>query len=867
MRRQVEPRFLEAWGRSAAPRAPRAPPRRCAAAGGTPRRARAGSTDRSDGAPRRRAARESRGRRALLRSRLAPRRNASAPCAPSSSGRRAAFGCEVAQPVELRAEREPARPSEASCGHGRDPLRKRSEQPKQERALAPSVERRFTRRRRPSGWPAGFSRPCARPPPAPRSARDAELRERPGRQRGRAPAAAGEPGRLRPRAAAATPRAAGSTIVEPGAGAPARNAFPPPAACAAAAPRRLAARRRASSRARARRRSVVLATPNSKSAAPASPRVRSRAAPRRERRNARHRAGAPAACRPPAAADLVLVEEEAHALRERERRVERDVEGGVAVSRSSVESRARLRAARASARRPSRLDPPALGWIRIASAGRPDREIGGRDDRRVERGAQRAHAGPETWSGRGAREEHARTFGPAAGKLEVSASQARAQTAPRRWPFSGGVEPTRRRYRPFPGLGPGYDPRRLEALAGHPVAPTPPFGEKGRRAETKKQVEELERVAIRFAGDSGDGMQLTGTKFTEATALAGNDLSTFPDFPAEIRAPAGSLAGVSGFQIHFAASRRPHAGRPARRARRAEPGRAARERRRRAPRRHGHPQQRRVHHEEPRARRLRRGSAAGAARALPRGRGPAHDAEPRGARRTSKLGTREADRSKNFFALGLMYWLYGRPMEPTLRWLEARFKGEVLRGEHPRAEGGLRTSARRPSCSRSPTSCRGRRSSRASTGTSPATRRSRGASSRRAQRLGAAGLPRRLPDHAGERRAARARALPPLRREDASRPRTRSPRLGVAIGASFAGHLAHLHDERPGLRAEAGGARPRRDGRAAARRRRHPARRPVDGHADEDRAGRPPARALRPQLRQPGRRSSRPRRPATASTS
>ena len=72
-------------------------------------------------------------------------------------------------------------------------------------------------------------------------------------------------------------------------------------------------------------------------------------------------------------------------------------------------------------------------------------------------------------------------------------------------------------------------------------------------SENKKPVEEIERVAIRFAGDSGDGIQLTGTKFTEATALAGNDLSTFPDFPAEIRAPAGSLAGVSGFQIHFAA--------------------------------------------------------------------------------------------------------------------------------------------------------------------------------------------------------------------------------------------------------------------------------------------------------------------------
>ena len=67
-----------------------------------------------------------------------------------------------------------------------------------------------------------------------------------------------------------------------------------------------------------------------------------------------------------------------------------------------------------------------------------------------------------------------------------------------------------------------------------------------------KQVEQLEQVTIRFAGDSGDGMQLTGGRFTSETALVGNDLSTLPDFPAEIRAPAGSLPGVSGFQLHFA---------------------------------------------------------------------------------------------------------------------------------------------------------------------------------------------------------------------------------------------------------------------------------------------------------------------------
>src|SRR5262245_57821216 len=67
-----------------------------------------------------------------------------------------------------------------------------------------------------------------------------------------------------------------------------------------------------------------------------------------------------------------------------------------------------------------------------------------------------------------------------------------------------------------------------------------------------KPVEQLESVVIRFAGDFGDGMHLTGGRFTSETALSGNDLATFPDFPAEIRAPAGSLPGVSGFQLHFA---------------------------------------------------------------------------------------------------------------------------------------------------------------------------------------------------------------------------------------------------------------------------------------------------------------------------
>ena len=66
-----------------------------------------------------------------------------------------------------------------------------------------------------------------------------------------------------------------------------------------------------------------------------------------------------------------------------------------------------------------------------------------------------------------------------------------------------------------------------------------------------KKTEKLDSVVIRFAGDSGDGMQLMGDRFTNTAALVGNDLGTFPDFPAEIRAPAGSLAGVSAFQLQF----------------------------------------------------------------------------------------------------------------------------------------------------------------------------------------------------------------------------------------------------------------------------------------------------------------------------
>src|SRR5512137_32412 len=70
-----------------------------------------------------------------------------------------------------------------------------------------------------------------------------------------------------------------------------------------------------------------------------------------------------------------------------------------------------------------------------------------------------------------------------------------------------------------------------------------------------KPIKTVETVAIRFAGDSGDGMQLVGARFATSTAMCGNDLATLPDYPAEIRAPAGTLAGVSGFQVNFSAVR------------------------------------------------------------------------------------------------------------------------------------------------------------------------------------------------------------------------------------------------------------------------------------------------------------------------
>jgi len=189
-----------------------------------------------------------------------------------------------------------------------------------------------------------------------------------------------------------------------------------------------------------------------------------------------------------------------------------------------------------------------------------------------------------------------------------------------------------------------------------------------------KTVEQRERVVVRFAGDSGDGMQLVGGRFTDATALLGNDLATLPDFPAEIRAPAGTIPGVSAFQIHFASrdiltpGDTPNvlvAMNPA--ALKAnlptlERGATI------------------IANEDAFTRRnLEKAGYDGnpldgdALADFRVHRVPMTTLTTRAAENLEGVGTRDAARAKNLFALGLLSWLYGRPTDGTERWIEAKF--------------------------------------------------------------------------------------------------------------------------------------------------------------------------------------------------
>jgi 2-oxoglutarate ferredoxin oxidoreductase subunit alpha len=190
----------------------------------------------------------------------------------------------------------------------------------------------------------------------------------------------------------------------------------------------------------------------------------------------------------------------------------------------------------------------------------------------------------------------------------------------------------------------------------------------------QKAVEERERVVIRFAGDSGDGMQLTGDRFTNATAMIGNDLATLPDFPAEIRAPAGTLHGVSAFQIHFASADI------------LTPG----------------DQPNVLVAMNPAALKVNLDDVAKGGIVIANEDGftdrnlekAGYESNPledgsldefhlykvpmttitvRALDGIGGVTKKEAERSKNFFALGLLSWMYGRPTEVTERWIDRKF--------------------------------------------------------------------------------------------------------------------------------------------------------------------------------------------------
>ncbi|HLB00545.1 MAG TPA: 2-oxoacid:acceptor oxidoreductase subunit alpha, partial [Bacteroidota bacterium] len=189
-----------------------------------------------------------------------------------------------------------------------------------------------------------------------------------------------------------------------------------------------------------------------------------------------------------------------------------------------------------------------------------------------------------------------------------------------------------------------------------------------------KTLKNLEDVTIRFAGDSGDGMQLTGTQFTNTTAFLGNDLSTLPDYPAEIRAPAGTLFGVSGFQIHFGSTEINTPGDTCDVLVAMNPAAL-----------------------KVNLRSLRDGGIIIAnsdgfseknLRLARYDRNPLEDDSlqkyqvhsvaittlTQNALQDLGMSNKLVDRCKNFFALGIMYWMFTRPVDLTVKWIAERFK-------------------------------------------------------------------------------------------------------------------------------------------------------------------------------------------------
>jgi 2-oxoglutarate ferredoxin oxidoreductase subunit alpha len=192
-------------------------------------------------------------------------------------------------------------------------------------------------------------------------------------------------------------------------------------------------------------------------------------------------------------------------------------------------------------------------------------------------------------------------------------------------------------------------------------------------APTNKPVQNIDEATVRFCGDSGDGMQLAGTQFTNTSALVGNDVATFPDFPAEIRAPRGTKAGVSGYQIHFSSKDIYTPGDTVDALVAMNPAALVTN-----------------------LSDLRPGGIliVNSGAFDPKGLEQAgyetnpvaddslsayrlHAVDMTKLTRTAVeglgLGVKDADRCRNFFAMGLVFWLYGRPLEPTLRFIDAKF--------------------------------------------------------------------------------------------------------------------------------------------------------------------------------------------------
>ena len=195
-------------------------------------------------------------------------------------------------------------------------------------------------------------------------------------------------------------------------------------------------------------------------------------------------------------------------------------------------------------------------------------------------------------------------------------------------------------------------------------------------SKTKREV--LDQAVIRFAGDSGDGMQVTGNQFTNTVALYGNDIATFPDYPAEIRAPAGTLPGVSGFQLHFSSGEVHTPGDSVDVLIAMNPAALKVNITDLKP--NGILIVNSDSFEESDLRKAKLTVNPLEDHSLDKFRVFPVELQrlTRVALQHLGLDAKASDRCKNFFALGMCYWLYNRSMEPTVRWIEDKFKKKPL---------------------------------------------------------------------------------------------------------------------------------------------------------------------------------------------